>query len=242
MLPLRKELSTMTNEQNNQSQHAELEEELGHIRHLQKEIAAITNDLNNLLGVMKGQAQIACDDPTGKEKDELVRVVLASTLSAEAVLRRIPLRFSPVDTELAKESRPAAPPPNLGKAIASILIADDEEPMRKLLARVLGRSGYDVILASSGAEAISIGCRQPFDLAFVDIQLGDMHGTEVYEAIRQHQPNTHIVFVSGDPALEQIASMPGRHSTAFIRKPFDIEEVKRRVSYILTMRATLQQE
>jgi CheY-like chemotaxis protein len=167
-------------------QASSVEAELNRFRHREDQFAALTNDLNNLLAAMKGQAQLACDDACGQEKDELVRVVLSATLKAESLLQRY----------------------------------------------------------SATPEALELVADQDFDLAFLDIQLGDMKGTEVFEELHKKSPGTHVIFASGDPNMEEMAegvTAGHRHVPAiFIRKPFDVNEVKQRISYILTMKAALR--
>lgn len=210
----------------------ELRDELRRHRHIQDQITGISNDLNNLIAVMKGQAQIACENNADSEKDELVRVVLSATLKAEAIIERLHIQ-APAPPAPPKVEKP---PPR----VANILVADDEHTMRDLLGRMLRSSGYTVQLASSGSEALEISRGQTFDIAFIDFQLGDMKGTDVFKILNANSPNTHVIFVSGDPnAEEDTRAQRARAPSTFIKKPFDISEIKKKVSYILTMRSAL---
>ena len=215
-----------------------LESQLNRYRSMEDQFAALKNDLNNLLAAMKGQAQLACDDPLGQEKDELVRVVLSATAKAQSILQRFDTPPPPAPPDAPR--RPPAQHAGAPQA-ASILVVDDEESMRNLLARILQPSGYDVVLASSGHEAIEWFANKDFDLAFLDIQLGDMKGTEVFEEMHKVSPSTHVIFASGDPSLESMTDAAAdRVPTIFISKPFDVSEIKQRVNAILTMRSALQ--
>jgi CheY-like chemotaxis protein len=212
----------------------ELEAELNRHRHVEDQFAALANDLNNLLAAMKGQAQLACDDTAGQEKEELVRVVLSATLKAEGILQRF---VQPTEQSHHEEIQEREEP----KMLTSILVVDDEVSMRNLMARILRKSGYEVALAGSGAEALDLARKRTFDLAFLDIQLGDMKGTRVFEKLQAISPGTHVIFASGDPSVEGIPDMDEEDCPAsFVRKPFDIEEVKKRISYVLTMKSALE--
>jgi CheY-like chemotaxis protein len=197
-------------------------------------MGAAANDLANLLAAMKGQAQLACDDPTEEEKDELVRVVLSATLKAEGILRRLheaPAAGSAV-RPTAKGLKEAKP--------AHILVADDEETVRMLMERVLGKCGYQVTTADSGGAALALIRDHAFDLALLDVQLGDMKGTDLYRLMAPHCPETHVIFMSGDPDIaDEFGTSPARKGDVFIRKPFDVNEVRQRVGHVLALRAAL---
>lgn len=216
-----------------QARIRDLEAEVTRFQHKDDQVAAVTNDLNNLLAAMKGQAQLACDDPSGQEKDELVRVVLSATLRAESILRRLadPAPWTRSPTEASDKA---------GEGPAHILVVDDEHTMLDLLGRILKKSGYQVSLASTGQDAIALCKKHRFDLAFLDMQLGEMKGTDVFKELMVRAPETHVIFVSGDPNMEKEAGEASKKKpTTFIRKPFDVNEIKQRVSYILTMKSAL---
>jgi CheY-like chemotaxis protein len=197
-------------------------------------LAAAANDLANLLAAMKGQAQLACDDPDGGERDELVRVVLSATLKAEGILQRLHEASAAIfavrpTAKGLKEDKPA-----------HILVADDEETVRMLLERVLGNSGHRVTTADSGDAALALIGEHAFDLALLDVQLGDMKGTDLYRLMAPRCPETPVIFMSGDPAVaHEFGTSPARTVDVFIRKPFDVNEVKQRVEHILALKATL---
>ncbi|MCB1118317.1 MAG: response regulator, partial [Chlamydiia bacterium] len=68
---------------------------------------------------------------------------------------------------------------------ARILIIDDELSIRLTLAEILTNDGYEVTTAENGQAALEIITHQSFDLALIDINLGDMKGTEVLSAMRE---------------------------------------------------------
>ena len=75
------------------------------------------------------------------------------------------------NTEPAAEARPAR-----------ILVVDDERSMRELLAIVLRREGYDVLLAENGTTAIETLEREPVDILISDIKMPDLSGVDVLRA------------------------------------------------------------
>ena len=77
----------------------------------------------------------------------------------------------------ATESAPAT-----AGRLPRILVVDDERSMRELLAIVLRREGYDVLLAESGRAAIDTLEREPVDLLISDIKMPDLSGVDVLRA------------------------------------------------------------
>src|SRR6476620_12210997 len=80
-----------------------------------------------------------------------------------------------------KEPVPVAADPRA----ARILVVDDEQSMRDLLAIVLRREGYDVVLADNGHAAVEIIEREPVDVLISDINMPDMSGDDVLRAAKK---------------------------------------------------------
>lgn len=68
-----------------------------------------------------------------------------------------------------------------------ILLVDDEELVIRSIGRLLQKQGHDVIMASSGEEAISFVQKENIDLVVLDVRMPKMNGIEVVKAIRQFQ-------------------------------------------------------
>src|SRR5438270_6558266 len=71
-----------------------------------------------------------------------------------------------------------------GMTQQTILVVDDEAPMRRLIASNLKVSGYDVHTAADGTEALKLIAEHPFDLLLLDISLPGPDGLQVLDAIR----------------------------------------------------------
>ena len=78
---------------------------------------------------------------------------------------------------------------------ASILIADDNEDLRKILAWLLQPRGYDILQAATGSEAIETAIAAQPNLILLDVHLPDMNGTEVARAIKKNTCTAHIPIV-----------------------------------------------
>ena len=107
-----------------------------------------------------------------------------------------------------------------------ILVVDDEENMQVLLKRVLGKAGYDVECAGSGAEALRLAADRPFDLAVVDVCMPEMDGIEVLEKLKGINTQIPVIMISAYPAWgkKQIAERMG--CTDYLSKPVDMKYLK----------------
>jgi two-component system cell cycle response regulator DivK len=114
-----------------------------------------------------------------------------------------------------------------------ILVVDDKEDSRRLVGKVLGHHGYEVIGAGTGEDAINIAQTQLPDLILMDIRLpGMIDGLEATRRIKALPKLAHI------PILAMTASVkPEDMQTAldagcndFVSKPIDIDELPKRVA------------
>jgi two-component system OmpR family response regulator len=69
-----------------------------------------------------------------------------------------------------------------------VLVVDDEPSIRQLFELVLGEAGYEVVTAGDGAAAVARAREQPVDVVFLDIQLPDAHGSEVFAQLKELRP------------------------------------------------------
>ena len=114
------------------------------------------------------------------------------------------------------------------RARRTILLVDDSELIRTLMARGLTRAGYEVLEAGSGPRALEIleSHARPIDMLITDMTLPLMDGIQLYLEIRARQPRLPVLFVSGSI----IDNAPGD----VLPKPFKIEELVERVQLALS--------
>src|ERR1043166_3769641 len=98
--------------------------------------------------------------------------------------------------------------------MSTILVVDDEQPIRELVARVLSRRGHHVIVCGSAPEALAV--TDPIDLLLVDLILPDMNGRDLTRLLRERRPNLPVVLMSG--YLSEQDLMPPAPSI-FLQKP-----------------------
>jgi CheY-like chemotaxis protein len=118
----------------------------------------------------------------------------------------------------------------MNESAAVILAVDDESPDLENLERVLRESGYKVITARAGHEALQAHAQQGrIDLLVTDIAMSPMNGRELAHALLERQNDLRVIFVSGyvgEQALRDDSSFPG---SSFLRKPFAGEDLQRKV-------------
>lgn len=111
-----------------------------------------------------------------------------------------------------------------------ILIVDDEEAVRTLLAEVLKPHDYKIDVVENGVEAISHIDRRSYDLIITDYMMPKMDGLELTRRIRSKYPSTPILVVTGNGPIHDLLKSG---ATACIMKPFNILELQNMVKIIL---------
>ncbi len=107
----------------------------------------------------------------------------------------------------------------------TILLVEDEAMVRAVAARALTRSGYHVLTAQSGEEALAIMANEPdIDLLISDVVMLGMDGPTLVNRARAARPDLRALFISGY-AEEQIRTRVDDPSTPLLRKPFSIQEL-----------------
>ena len=114
--------------------------------------------------------------------------------------------------------------------LPSILVVDDERGARMALEVPLRLSGYDVVAASGGREALALGQQKRFDVVLTDIYMPDILGLEVVREFRRFSPDTKVIAVTAQGSLEIALQAVEAGAFDFIAKPFNIDEVLALVS------------
>lgn len=108
---------------------------------------------------------------------------------------------------------------------ARILVVDDNESIRKVLATILEEEGYAVDTAENGKEAIEKSNAKFYNLALIDIKLSDMEGIELLTRIRDTTPKMRKIIITGYPSLQNAIKALNKGVDAYLVKPFDMDKV-----------------
>ncbi len=107
----------------------------------------------------------------------------------------------------------------------TILVVDDEEIMREILETLLVREGYDVRVASSGAEGLDLARATPFDAAIVDVMMPGINGIETLDELKRIDDDLAIVMITAYASVESAISAMKSGAFDYITKPFKNDEV-----------------
>lgn len=106
--------------------------------------------------------------------------------------------------------------------VASILIAEDDTQILRILQRAFEREGYDVLSARDGKEALDLAQEKHPDIVLSDVWMPRMDGAQFVECLRQALPNGYTPRVILMSAYDRPA---GVEVDAFVAKPFDLTEL-----------------
>ncbi|WP_421899489.1 sigma-54-dependent transcriptional regulator [Maridesulfovibrio sp.] len=120
---------------------------------------------------------------------------------------------------------------------ANILIVEDETIARDNLTHVMTEAGHTVIAVGSGTEALQKIGKQEFELVLTDLMLPGMNGIELLEHIKEIQPATQVIVITGHATVDTavVAMQKGAHS--YIAKPLNLDELRAQVHNALERQA-----
>jgi PAS domain S-box-containing protein len=123
----------------------------------------------------------------------------------------------------------------------TILVVDDEESVRNILARKLRSDGYDCTLATDGKQAVDTVARQHFDLVLTDVKMPGMSGIEVLSQIVEEHPDTGVVMITAMADAHTAVEAMKLGAYDYVTKPFDLETLGLRVEKALERRRLMQE-
>jgi two-component system response regulator PilR (NtrC family) len=110
-----------------------------------------------------------------------------------------------------------------------ILVVDDERSMRELLAIVLRREGYDVLLAENGKSAIAMLEKEPVDILISDIKMPDLSGVDVLRAAKRVDQDILGIMITAFASTDTAVEAMRLGACDYLSKPFDIDLLKMKV-------------
>src|SRR5215471_11122265 len=122
--------------------------------------------------------------------------------------------------------------------MARVLIADDEDSMRSLVARAIAMDGHDIVAAEDGAEALEILVRDGggFDLLLTDIQMPVMDGIALALTAARDFPDLMILLMTGFADQRERASGLNAIVHDVVTKPFSVADIRTAVADALAAR------
>jgi two-component system, cell cycle sensor histidine kinase and response regulator CckA len=145
------------------------------------------------------------------------------------------IRLPRVDEAPATE--PTAPEQPAAERPGRILLADDEDLVRRVTAELMRRNGYDVVPAASGEEALEL-LDDGFDALVTDVAMSGMNGQALARRVRERFPSMPVLFVSGYPAEVLTGQRMVDVGEEILTKPFTPQELITRIELVRQKVAT----
>lgn len=150
--------------------------------------------------------------------------------SSNGATVRLALPSAIPDVVAAPRSRvtPTGIPANSATGSRSILVAEDEETVRRFVRIVLEKEGYRVVEAENGNAALELFAHDPsIEVLLTDVVMPQMGGRELATRLLVERPELRVIFMSGFVTdMDAIAGL-GDRKAPFLQKPFDIEVLAR---------------
>ncbi|OGQ58943.1 MAG: hypothetical protein A3J24_08345 [Deltaproteobacteria bacterium RIFCSPLOWO2_02_FULL_53_8] len=124
---------------------------------------------------------------------------------------------------------------------ARILVVDDDEFFRVLCSDILTSAGYEVVVASCGAEAVNIVESESLDVVITDLVMPDMSGLDVLQRTKQNNALVDVIVITGFGSIETAIEALKSGAVDYIRKPFNGAEILHTVSACLEKKKLLEE-
>lgn len=116
-----------------------------------------------------------------------------------------------------------------------VLILDDEEDLRSILAQRLGRRGYEIMEAATAQEGMALLQETIFEAVLLDIRLPDGDGLQLLQAMKKRQPDLQVIMLTGHGTLESAIEAMKAGAYDYLTKPCNLSELE------ITLQKALEQ-
>jgi DNA-binding NtrC family response regulator len=108
----------------------------------------------------------------------------------------------------------------------NVLVVDDTKNIRALLTKCLEMEGYTVKAAEDGKTALGMISKERFDLAFIDIKMPVLSGTEVLKQMREMGVETPVIIITAYATVKNAVDCTQLGAVAYLQKPFTADKIK----------------
>jgi CheY-like chemotaxis protein len=117
----------------------------------------------------------------------------------------------------------------------TILLVDDEETISEVMEKALTLTGYKVLLARGGEEALEVfrNNRNRIDVVVLDMIMPGMNGDKVFDRLRQMDPGVSVILSTGDSKGGEVSHIMTRGCNGFLQKPFGIKELSQKIREVI---------
>ncbi len=123
----------------------------------------------------------------------------------------------------------------------TVLVIDDDANMRWVLKRALAKAGYEVELAANGQDGLFTLATKDVDLVLLDLKMPGVDGLGVLRQVRQRAPDLPVLLLTAYASVPTAVEAMRLGATDYLRKPFDVEEVRFKIARTLEHQAQERQ-
>ena len=115
----------------------------------------------------------------------------------------------------------------------TVLVVEDDRPLQDALVTTLESAGFNVLAAGDGGEALKVLAESAVDLVVTDVQMQPVDGRELLRRLRQLKPALPVLLMTAYGTIEQAVAAMRDGAVDYIVKPFEADELERRVGRFL---------
>jgi excisionase family DNA binding protein len=168
---------------------------------------------------------------TVKETAEYLRIPLPTVyylvqrgqIPAIHIGGRWRIKKSSLDRDILRQDKQGQP---------TVLVVDDDPDLQELFKAFLKKIGFSRVVVGTAKDAIHSLRRQKFDLMFLDLQLPDGTGDEVYKTAKQIDPDLNVIVITGYPDSEMLDRILQISPVTVLKKPLKIEQLAQTVKIL----------
>src|ERR1700730_17638962 len=170
--------------------------------------------MHNLLTVKETAKYLRIPLPT------VYYLVQRGQLPAIQIGGRWRIKKSSLDKDILKEDKTGQP---------TVLVVDDDESLQNLFKVFLRKIGSSCVPPCTVKEALAAIEKQKFDLGFLDLKLPDWPADDVYDTLKEEQPDCPIIVITGYPDSAMLDRILAKGPITVLKKPLKIEQLKETV-------------
>src|SRR6185295_18854097 len=121
-----------------------------------------------------------------------------------------------LDRDVLRESEQGQP---------TVLVVDDDEGVQAMFKLFLKKTGFSRIVVGTGKEALAALQKQKFDLCFLDLQLPDITGDEIYIHAKEIDAELPIIIITGYPDSQMLDNILKTGPVTVLKKPLQVEQL-----------------
>lgn len=114
----------------------------------------------------------------------------------------------------------------------TVLVVDDDEDLQNMFKLFLKKNGYSRLVVGTGKDALAALEKQRFGLCFLDLQLPDVPGDQIYAVLKEKHPETPVVIITGYPDSEIMNNILKFGPVTVLKKPLRVDILQETLKHL----------